>query len=215
MKIISWTCLCAALFAVGCNGNTVVESTGGGGSGGGGNGGGGTTTTSTTSTTTVPPECAVATDESGPYKVTFQFKVTDDQQHFLRKDCSLNYSISSCADGYSDGLSLSGACTIDCAEADNGCIQCGACPLDGIPVVLGAPIADGWSGNTFTFSETATGCMCHEGHVAPAGKYRITVPVYASAEAATSGEKSFDAIVDFELPAPNDTVDVVLAPPPP
>lgn len=220
MKILSLAsvtpaCLAALMLAAGCGG-TVVEGSGGSGnsagsagsSGDAGAGAGGSTTTST-STTVVPPECAVEGAGAGPYPVAFHFTNPGADVLYLHQDCLLQYSITACDSGYGEGLSLSGACTVDCSEM-NDCIQCGPCPDMGVQVVNGSPLEDGWSGHTYTFSQTSSGCSCHVEHVAPAQKYRITVPVFASEQDATMGKVLFEASVDFSLPTPGGIVDVPL-----
>ena len=206
-----------ALCAAGCGG-TITQGTGGsGGDGGsgasGGTGGtGGTTTTTITTTPTLPPECAIVTNLPAPHAVQIDFTNTTPNAYFLREDCYLNFSIQSCADGYTEALSLSGACTTDCSESNAGCIDCGACPELGVAVAPGDTIEGAWSGLTFTFEQTSNGCSCHEEHHAPAGKYRVKVPVFASEEDALMNKVAFEVVQDFELPAPEGTLLVQLVP---
>ncbi|TKC99211.1 hypothetical protein [Polyangium fumosum] len=155
----------------------------------------------------LPPQCVVETSETGPYEVTFQFENDGASPAFLRKDCSLEYTISSCEDGYSASLAIRASCSQACDSADGGCLACGACPpVGGVPVEIGAPTTDAWKGMRYTFGKTAEGCTCHESHVAQAGRYQIRVPVYPSDEAAQTGTPSHEVTVNFELPAPNGVV---------
>lgn len=190
--------LWSIVLAVGCGGSTV------GGSGSGGEGGSGGSAT----TSTLPAECAVQTEESAPHSLTFRFKGTGPTAVFLREDCQLRYTVTSCGDGYQEGLVLTGQCTIDCSQ-QNECIQCGACLQEGIPIGPGGFAEHAWAGKTYTFDENNVGCTCHMEHVAPAGKYRITVPLYATEEdALAGGTPAGEVSTDFELPTPGGVVEV-------
>ena len=196
--------------ATGCE-NTVVGNTGGNGGSGGSGGAGGDGGATVTTSSTLPSECAVETSEQGPYAVTFRFTTTGDVPVYLREDCVVNYTVTSCGDGYQEGLALTGQCTVDCSE-DNQCIDCGACLLQALTVSAGAAVEHPWAGKTYTFEENNVGCTCHEEHVAPAGKYRITVPVFASeADAVDNNSPAGQVSVDFVLPAPGGVVEVPVA----
>jgi hypothetical protein len=54
-----------------------------------------------------------------------------------------------------------------------------------------------WPGKQYSF-ELYQGCSCHRDHVAPAGRYRVTVPVW---------DKAFDP-EQGELPPPTRYVEV-------
>ena len=177
-------------------GNGGAGGTGGGTAGSGGDGGDGGV---------IPPECVVETAETGPYEVTFQFENNGAFPAFLREDCVLNYTISSCEFGFAS-VTTRALCSQACDSTGSGCIDCGACPQAGIPVDVGAKTTDTWSGKRYTFGTTSEGCSCHEEHVARAGKYQIRVPVYASDMDAQAGTPSYDVTVNFDLPAPNGVV---------
>ena len=85
----------------------------------------------------------------------------------------------------------------------NGCINCGACLQENVPVDVGAQTTDSWAGVRYTFDTIESGCSCHEKHVARAGRYQIQVPVYATDMDAQAGTPAYDVTVNFELPAPN------------
>lgn len=199
----SFAWIVTATLALGCGGNVIGGSggNGSGGSGSGGNGGNGGTTT----TTPVPAECAVATNDPAPYNVFFQFTVTSGLTLYLASDCYTNYSITSCADGYVTPLGIHADCTVDCSET-MGCIECGACPQSAVAVSMAAPAENAWAGDTYTFGQTSEGCSCHNAGVAPAGKYRITVPVYTTEQDALNHTNGVDRSFDFTLPAPNGVV---------
>lgn len=199
---LAW--MVTAALALGCGGNIVSGSGGSGGTGGSG-GSSSSTTTTTTTTDTVPAECAVATNDPAPYEVFFQFTVTSGLTLYLRLDCYTNFEITSCADGYSAPIGIHSDCTIDCSQATD-CIQCGACPEGALPVSQGAPQEDKWAGDTYTFGQNAAGCTCHTAGVAPAGKYRITVPVFTNEQDAMSNTNGVEHSYDFQLPAPNGIV---------
>ncbi len=196
--LVSGLVLAAA--ACGSSGNQ----NGSGGAGGAGGAGGGTAGSGGEGGE-IPPQCVVETSESGPYGVTFQFENSGAFPAFLRKDCLLQYTIEACEDGYSAPVVTNALCSQACGNAD-GCIVCGACPLDSVPVDVGAQTTDSWVGTRYTFSMTSDGCSCHEEHTARAGRYRIRVPVYDSDMAAQAGTPSYEVTMNFDLPAPNGVV---------
>lgn len=204
MKISA--CVVGALGAIalaGC-GNVVVGESGGGGSGGSGGstseGGGGTTTN--------PPGCVQVPNQGAPFETTFAIKSTSGSTLYLYQDCSIELAITSCADGYVDAISTSGACTAVCGTGD--CIECGACPENAVPVTQGGAVQWGWDGNIYTFGQQ-NGCTCFTSAAAPGGDYRITISVYTSEADALSHANGTPVSVDFSLPAPNGVVEVDLA----
>jgi hypothetical protein len=153
----------------------------------------------------------VATEKAAPYPVTFQFKGAGSTALFLREECQLKYTVTSCAGGYQEALVLTGQCTVDCSEK-NQCIQCGACLEAAVPINPGGTFEQPWTGKTYTFDQNNVGCECHVEHLAPAGKYRVTVPVYATEQAAAeNGAPAGEVSVDFDLPAPGGVVEVPVA----
>ncbi|MEZ4231847.1 MAG: hypothetical protein R3B89_21910, partial [Polyangiaceae bacterium] len=97
------------------------------------------------------------------------------------------------------------ACTASC-ENYEGCIACGACPWSRVEVTSEDAWEDSWAGNVYTFSTAPDGCSCHDTHDAPAGKYRIEVPIYDSPDPNDGAQPVYTVIKDFTLPADNDTV---------
>ncbi len=195
---LAW--IATAALALGCGGTVTGSEGGGGGTATGGSGG-----TTTTTTHVVPPACAVVTDQSAPYQVFFQFTSTSTTPLYLREDCHTNFTITSCEDAYSAPVEIHADCTVDCSQA-NDCIECGACLEGANPVSQGAPHEVKWAGDTYTFGQNNVGCTCHNASVAPAGKYRITVPVFATEADATANTNPVPHTVDFDLPAPNGIV---------
>jgi hypothetical protein len=162
----------------------------------------------------MPGECAVPADGPGPWEVTFRFTNTSATPLYVLGECHVRYEVTSCADGYQDPLAMWADCTIDCSSPGagaGGCIACGACMYQGIEVTPGAPHESPWSGNTYDFATTSSGCSCYNASSAPAGKYKISVPVYASDADAQQGTVLYTIEIPFTLPAPGGVVEVPLA----
>ncbi len=160
----------------------------------------------------MPDACAVQTNLPGPYQVSFSFVSKNVQPVYLLEECRLQYHVKSCADDYQSALAITADCTVDCSDPPvGGCMACGACMSQMVPVSEATSAQASWLGNTYTFGTNSDGCSCHNTFEAPAGKYRIEVPVYLSLEPYTA-EPVHTAVVDFTLPAPNGTVTVDLTP---
>lgn len=211
--ILSGYAAAMLIAAAACSGSveTGGGSAGNGGSGPGGSGSGG----SGGQGGQVPLACQVQTMEAAPYKVVFQFENPGNSNLYLREDCHLNFDILACADGYASAISRYGDCTVDCSAPPGGCIACGACFEQAITVAPAGMSTGEWLGYTYTFSTQPDGCSCHNQYIAPAAKYRIRVPVFASEMDAQSFTPMFSVEKDFDLPAPGGIVNVVLAPPAP
>ncbi len=202
--LVGSSCL---LIVAACGGKAVVDA-------GGGGSGGSTTSSSPSSGTGLGPaaECAVKTNEIAPFEVSFQLTNNSSSTIYVRQECVLSYAVSACIDGYKPSLAIWPDCTVDCEEDPGGCIDCGACPLSGQAITPGSHLNTDWMGKTYTFQSTSMGCQCHNMKYAPAGKYRVSVPVYVTEQQAmSSGPPSYDVDVDFDLPAPGGVVEVVLA----
>ncbi len=206
--------------AVACGGNS-FDSNGTGGSGGGGAGGTGGSGTGGSSASggsggsggsVVPPQCRVADDTDGPHQTEFRFINNGAYPVFVKEDCSLNFSVASCADDYSGALAITGNCTIECGEGD--CIACGACQSLVHKLETGESKSGQWYGSTYTFDETKAGCPCHYQRTAPNGKYRVSIPVYSDEDAAwMGGDTAFVAEAEFDLPAAGGVVEIDITPP--
>ncbi len=218
LRITSVVVVAAFSALAACNANVLVDRPATtGGQGGQGAGGGSTTTvtnptttttTTTTSTSTVPAECAVATADPGPYAVTFRVTNHGGAPAFVRQECHLKLDVYACADGWGAPLPIHGDCMVDCSQSGPGCMDCGACMDDGVAVDPGQEIETGWGGVTLTYGKTVDGCDCKTPQSAPAAKYRVNVPVYASKEDAAMNKVAWEAVVDFELPTPGGVVEV-------
>jgi hypothetical protein len=196
------------LCAAGC-GNEVTYI----GAGGSGSGGHTTTTTSshttsTTSSTTTDggaggsvPGCSVPTGADPPFFVEFRITSVDGPV-YLRQDCAVELSITSCMDDYAQPLSIGPGCTVDCVTAPDDCMLCEPCLVSALPVGNGDIVAVQWTGYRYTLGTNPNGCPCSVPHEAPAAHYRISVPVYSTEAAAISGLASWTVETDFTLPNP-------------
>jgi hypothetical protein len=226
MRQMLW--VAALAFVVGCGGKTDENVAAGGSAGTGGAGGtstggsGGTAAGGSGGTSTggsgaggsggMPSECAVPTNLQGPYPLKIQITNPTSQKLYVREDCMLNWSLYSCADGYTSSVPHAADCMMECTDQPGmGCIACGACMLSALEVTAGQPVVTDWSGFAYTFGQNLDGCSCFNQAVAPAGKYAIKIPVYLSENDAAGGNSVYDAWAYFELPAPNGVVEVNLA----
>ncbi len=158
----------------------------------------------------LPPQCQVSTSDKPPYQLSFNFRNMSGETRFLRQGCNLSYHITSCTDGYQKPLSPSVSCSMDCAAPpENGCIVC-SCMVTGIEISPNSTYPVAWDGIHYTDMTNSAGCPCHDDHVAPAGKYRVVIPVYGSEAAALDDQPLREAVVDFELPTPGGIVEVPL-----
>jgi hypothetical protein len=147
---------------------------------------------------------------SPPFAVTFRFTNPSGLPLYLKQGCNLAFEVTSCVDDYAAPLSLWAGCTVDCEAEPGGCIQCGPCWEGPVAVTEAEPAESEWAGHTYTFGTNSSGCACSTAHVAPAAHYRVSAPVYESEQAVEQGEPSWEASVDFVLPAPGAVVEVPL-----
>jgi hypothetical protein len=147
-----------------------------------------------------------------PYAIEFQFRNDTAAPLFLLKGCgSYAFGVSSCAAGFSDRLNDAAFCACSCDEPQCG-TTCGACEADeGTGIVGGDSLRRPWSGVSVTTSPSAFG-ECVTSRDLPAGRYRVSIWVYDSAQAAVGHSGARVVSQDFELPAPNGLVDVPLGP---
>ncbi|MFO0591038.1 MAG: hypothetical protein U0441_26070 [Polyangiaceae bacterium] len=160
---------------------------------------------------TIPAACMVATDQEGPYPVTFQFTVAaEGTTLYVDWDCIPYFSLLTCDDGYVAPVAIDDNCTADCTTQPTECPICGQCPGGPPAITSAAPKELSWSGHLYDFGKNQSGCSCHDERVAHAGKYRIKVPVYATLEDANTHQNGVERTVDFDLPAPNGIVNIQL-----
>ncbi|WP_050434304.1 hypothetical protein [Chondromyces crocatus] len=205
---LSSLALSTTLFAVTACGAAVetggvVGGSGGAGGAGGAGGQGGE----------VPPACRI--EAEGPYGsgVTFSFDNAGDTPVYLSKSCELQYEISACADGYTKPLFVHATCTQECASGSpQGCRACAPCSQSAEMIAPHKEVRVAWSGKHFTFGNDATGCSCHNTIAAPSARYRLRVPVHASAADAEANVSPRWVSVDFELRMTAAVILVPLAP---
>jgi hypothetical protein len=156
-----------------------------------------------------PDECRVDTTTSPPHATTLAFENDTGAELFLGEDCRLRFTVSSCASGY-EPLALYADCTVPCpAPRGMGCLACGACAVRALPVAPGEVFELPWDGIRYAFE--STGCTCSIAMNAPAGRYRVEIPVYDTATAAESNAEPVRAVqIDFELPSPAGRVTIPL-----
>jgi hypothetical protein len=235
--VTTLVCFASVLIASGCGGSVVTDdgpgiggsagSAGTGGSAGatGGMGGsagatGGTGGNSTGGTGgasmggsggSLPDGCATDPGYPGPYAVAFQFESYAPQPVYLLEQCRITHVIKTCTDDYQASVDTNADCSSDCADPEGVCIQCEQCLRVMVPVGGDITASLQWPGNTYTFDTNAAGCPCHNRFVAPAGKYRIEVPVYDT-EVPEAVSPIHTATLDFTLPSPDGIVRVDVTP---
>ena len=161
-----------------------------------------------------PAACAASTTPATPppYAVEFRFHNDAASSLFVHKFCGrYEVGLSSCASGFTDRLNdfVGNACSCD---HPNCGIVGGACePDEGTEITAGVSLSSSFSGTSTTASSTASG-QCVTNRDLPAGRYRVSIWVYETADGALARTEPRVVSRDFELPAPNGIVDVPLAP---
>lgn len=147
----------------------------------------------------VPATCQVQTQAAAPYPVTFRLRNVSKRVFFRYLGCTSELEIASCASSYSDQLASRVFCPCDCLT--NSCPTCGACYDDGLELAPGAMLDETWTG-LVPVTSTSAGRSCQTWKAAPAGRYRVRLPLYASvAEAKVHAPTAVVVTADFELPA--------------
>jgi hypothetical protein len=158
--------------------------------------------------------CAVASTAKAPFPTEFRFRNVGTDPLFVSIGClGVEYGLSSCASGFRDQLAPGFACggcacgATDCKAPD---VLCGACmgPA-GQLVAPGESAAVPWSG-TSTRTENLAGRLCVRTQTPPAGRYRVAIRIYATADAAAGATGGQIVTRDFQLPADQGVVDVPL-----
>jgi hypothetical protein len=150
----------------------------------GGRAGGGTNATGGASTGGVATGgtgagCGVPAQSAPPYTITLRFSNPGTSPLWLWIDCLLDFELTSCGDQYTASLPFSGGCSVECSDT-GGCILCELCLPASRLVPAGGYFEFAWGGQTYTFGTTTQGCSCHVAHDAPAGLYRVSVPVWTT-----------------------------------
>jgi hypothetical protein len=124
---------------------------------------------------------------------------------YLFENCQIDFTITSLVD-YAHAVARTGSCACECGQACPVCGPCFAGPRD---VAIGAMATEYWSAVSVS-TETMAAGSCERRTALPAGRYRIDVPVYASATDATAGTSGYTASQSFMLPVAGDVVDVAV-----
>ena len=152
-------------------------------------------------TVSVPLMCQVPTSVAAPFSVTFRFKNRSSRPLFRYRGCTSEVEIASCASSYSDQLANRDPCPCDCMSAN--CPACGACYHEGTPLAPEAVFEQLWDGRVEVMSTRVDGLPCNDRKAVPAGRYRVRLPIYATAADAKAHTPTvLVATADFELPSP-------------
>jgi hypothetical protein len=158
--------------------------------------------------------CAVApTANVPPFAVEFQLRDDTNASVFIHKGCvGHEVGVSSCASGFRDRLGDSFLCACACDDPQcKGGLACGPCPEpEGTVVAPGDSLRVAFIGVSRS-AEQKGNFSCARTHELPAGRYRVAVRVYDTADDAKAEVGGRTVTRDFELPAPNGVVDVPLA----
>jgi hypothetical protein len=158
--------------------------------------------------------CAVASTAKAPFPTEFRFRNTGTAPLFVSIGClGVEYGLSSCASGFRDQLAPGFACG-GCPCGDTGCkapdVQCGPCMGPAAQLVApGESAAVPWIGVS-SRTENLAGRTCVRTRTAPAGRYRVAIRIYATADAAARSAGGQIVTGDFQLPADQGVVDVPL-----
>jgi hypothetical protein len=181
---------------------------GAGGFGAGGVGAGGFGAGGSGGLAGAPPVCGVDTDS-----VALRFWNNSSETLYLHRSCMLEFQVQRCEGDGCVAQNIETFCSMPCGTGDDGCIVCGACLDEALPLAAGESVEYTWQGCTYTSQSEPTGCACHVAHVAPAGTYRATVQVYASPEQVALRQPLHESGVWFSMPEPSGLVDIPLVPP--
>ena len=108
-----------------------------------------------------------------PHPVTFTFTNTSGKDVGLWHGCTLEYSITGCASGFTKPIPIANICGPVCPDLSS--VTCGGCMDEPAPVSTTASVTDTWVGYAYVPDATHP---CAEQIAMPAGHYRISVPVY-------------------------------------
>ena len=158
--------------------------------------------------------CAVAATAKPPFPTEFRFRNAGTTAVFLSIGClGVDYGLGSCASGFRDQLAPGFACggcpcgATNCTEMG---VACGPCMAPaGKRVAPGESAAVPWSG-TSSRTENLAGRSCVRTQTPPAGRYRVAIRIYDTADAAARATGGQIVTHDFQLPADQGVVDVPL-----
>jgi len=158
-----------------------------------------------------PPPGAAA----GVYPTTFRFLAPAGETFFLLwDDCAYGPEISACIDGYAHTLHRRPYCEHDCAGADTVCVLCSPCLPRAVTVTDSSSADFIWAGELYearSSSQSLT-CPCFVRHPLTPGRYRMSMPVYASEQDALHDLPVFTVTREFDVTTPDAVVEVELQP---
>ncbi|HEX3695028.1 MAG TPA: hypothetical protein VH374_06520 [Polyangia bacterium] len=155
---------------------------------------------------------APATTRTPPFSVEFHFRASDGSPVFLHQSCiGVDFGVSSCASGFREALGPTAGCGgCDCDTGTCTSVLCGGCNPDaGIAVNAGTWLSQPWDGFSSELLLKGNG-QCWRSRALTAGKYRVAIRAFASQTDAQAGTSGWTVTQDFDLPAPDDVVDVPL-----
>lgn len=158
----------------------------------------------------IPAECA-APSSTGPTSETVRFRLTNPGGGtvFVRSDCGLiEFGVSSCASQYRDQLWEVRPCPVcECATRASCGATCGACAEPAAVAVGSEPVLGTWTATVLEAGEPA----CVWKRPLPAGRYRVAVKVYPTAEDAAARRGGREVTADFVLATIDEIVDLALS----
>jgi hypothetical protein len=141
-----------------------------------------------------------------PSTITFQLHNDGISTVAVMVNCQVTFTITSLADPVHT-IDLEGPCACDCAQSS--CSVCGPCFAGPLEIPMGTMTTESWNAVSVTTQATPAG-SCERRTALPDGPYRIDVPVYPSADAATAGTSGWTSSQTFNLPVAGNVVDVAL-----
>ena len=157
----------------------------------------------------IPPACEVSAAGQSPYSVTFRLHNSDSSSVFLHTGCFAPFQVASCASGYTDQLANLDVCPCLCNAV---CPFCGECYPDGAEAIEPDATKEWpWTATLLVNSRDGTnkGTSCKTSVDLPAGRYRVSIPLFATAENGLAQTPVLHtATADFQLPAGGDTIQI-------
>ena len=131
---------------------------------------------------------------------------------FLRDECGRSPEISPCTDGYAHNLYIP-YCYSECAGADTTCRDCAPCEPRLVTVTNSNNADFFWAGALYELrASSEMPCPCYVQHPATPGRYRMSMPVYASEQDARDNLPVFTVTREFDVTTPDAVVEVELQP---
>ena len=128
--------------------------------------------------------CCVLEQSAPPFTTTFRFTNPGPDPRWLTDalSCRIDFTVTSCRDGYQRSilvldLSAGARCPAACPDCT---AECSPCLAGAVPVAAGSYRDVVWNGYDPVAQSLYPGCDCVTTPNAPAGLYRVTVPVWDS-----------------------------------